>query len=75
MLANPEIEVVDSGTHPAQRVALIHRALDAGKHVLAQKPLALTVAEAHVKLLRLCVISSYSGICSFECQCIGRKPN
>ncbi len=46
LLANPEIEVVDIGTHPAQRVALIHRALDAGKHVLAQKPLALTVAEA-----------------------------
>jgi predicted dehydrogenase len=46
LLAHPEIGVVDIATHPAQRVALMRRALAAGKHILAQKPLALSVAEA-----------------------------
>lgn len=46
LLAHPEIEVVDVATHPEQRVPLIRRALEAGKHVLAQKPLALSVEEA-----------------------------
>jgi predicted dehydrogenase len=46
LLANPEIEIVDIATHPAQRIPLIQRALAAGKHVLAQKPLALDIASA-----------------------------
>lgn len=37
---NPDIEVVDIATHPEPRVALIKSALDAGKHVLSQKPFA-----------------------------------
>jgi predicted dehydrogenase len=40
LLGAPEVEIVDIATHPAARVELIRRALDAGKHVLAQKPLA-----------------------------------
>ena len=35
------IEVVDITTHPAQRVELIRAALNAGKHVLSQKPFVL----------------------------------
>jgi len=46
LLALPEVEVVDIATHPAVRLELIGRALDAGKHVLAQKPLALDVRAA-----------------------------
>lgn len=46
LLANPAIQVVDIATHPDQRVPLIQRALAAGKHILAQKPLALDVAAA-----------------------------
>ena len=46
MLANPEIQIIDIATHPAQRIELIRRALEAGKHVLAQKPLALDLYEA-----------------------------
>lgn len=46
LLACQEIEVVDIGTHPAQRAALIERALDAGKHVLSQKPFALDLVTA-----------------------------
>jgi predicted dehydrogenase len=47
LLAHPDIQVVDIATHPEQRIPLMRRALAAGKHILAQKPLALDVAEAH----------------------------
>lgn len=46
LLADPQVQVVDIATHPAQRIELIRRALAAGKHVLAQKPLALDASEA-----------------------------
>lgn len=46
LLADPEVQVVDIATHPDQRVALMRRAIAAGKHVLAQKPLALEVSAA-----------------------------
>jgi len=62
LLAHPEVEVVDIATHPAVRLELIGRALEAGKHVLAQKPLALDaraaralVEEAERRGLRLAV--------------------
>lgn len=35
------IEVVDITTHPGDRVSLIEQAIDAGKHVLSQKPFVL----------------------------------
>ena len=40
LLGHSEIEIVDIATHPDVRPALIREALAAGKHVLAQKPLA-----------------------------------
>jgi predicted dehydrogenase len=40
LLADPEIQIVDIATRPDVRVELIARAVEAGKHVLAQKPLA-----------------------------------
>lgn len=46
LLADPDVQVVDIATHPAQRIGLMRQAVAAGKHVLAQKPLALEVAEA-----------------------------
>jgi predicted dehydrogenase len=46
LLTHPDIQIVDIATHPDQRVPLMRRAMEAGKHILAQKPLALTVAEA-----------------------------
>jgi predicted dehydrogenase len=41
LLADPRIDVVDIATGPEARLELISRAIEAGKHVLAQKPLAL----------------------------------
>lgn len=46
LLADPDVEVVDIATHPGVRPELIRRALEAGKHVLARKPLALDVPAA-----------------------------
>jgi predicted dehydrogenase len=40
LLADPEVSAIDIATRPAERPELILRAIDAGKHVLAQKPLA-----------------------------------
>ncbi len=38
LLSRQDIEVVDIATHPPERAALIEAALQAGKHVLSQKP-------------------------------------
>ena len=38
LLARDDIEVVDITTHPQERVPIIEAALDAGKHILSQKP-------------------------------------
>jgi predicted dehydrogenase len=46
LLAQREVEIVDIATPPEGRAALIRRALEAGKHVLSQKPLADDVDEA-----------------------------
>ena len=40
LLRHPDVEIVDIATHPEVRPALVRDALAAGKHVLAQKPLA-----------------------------------
>ncbi|WP_166644411.1 Gfo/Idh/MocA family oxidoreductase [Microbacterium sp. BK668] len=41
LLADPEIDVVDIATGPDGRLALIEAAIEADKHVLAQKPLSI----------------------------------
>lgn len=46
LLNHPDIHVVDIATRPAGRAELIRQALQADKHVLAQKPLAINMEEA-----------------------------
>ena len=41
LLERDDIAVVDITTHPADRVPILHDALEAGKHVLSQKPFVL----------------------------------
>jgi predicted dehydrogenase len=52
LLKRDDIEVVDIATHPAERVAIIKAAINAGKHVLSQKPFVtdLDVGERLVAL-------------------------
>lgn len=45
LLGDPAVRVVDIATPAAGRMAWIERAVDAGKHVLAQKPLTTERAE------------------------------
>ncbi len=45
LLANPAVEVVDLATPPTDRLGLVAEVVGAGRHVLAQKPLALSAAE------------------------------
>ncbi len=47
-----DIEVVDIATHPDVRAPIIKAALDAGKHVLSQKPFALDLASGE-RLVKL----------------------
>jgi predicted dehydrogenase len=46
VLGNPDIHVLDVAVQPHQRIDLIKRIAEAGKHVLSQKPLAMTLEEA-----------------------------
>ena len=46
LLADPRIDIVDIATHPGVRRGLIEQAIDAGKHVLSQKPFAVDLAAA-----------------------------
>jgi len=52
VLARPDIAVVDIATHPRERLPLIEDALNAGKHVLSQKPFVLDLDEGE-RLVRL----------------------
>lgn len=45
LLADPRVGVVDIATGPDARLGLIEAAVDAGKHVLAQKPLSADASE------------------------------
>jgi predicted dehydrogenase len=58
VIACPGVEVVDIATHPAQRVVLIEAAIDAGKHVLSQKPFVLDLAVGE----RLCDRAAKRGV-------------
>lgn len=53
LLADPEVEVVDIAVPPHEQPALVARAAAAGKHVLAQKPLARDLAGAR-EAVRAC---------------------
>jgi predicted dehydrogenase len=45
LLADPEVRYVDLATGPEGRLEWIEAAVEAGKHVLAQKPLTLSAAD------------------------------
>jgi predicted dehydrogenase len=52
VLADPEIDVVDITPHPAARLPIIEAALEAGKHVLSQKPFVTDLDDGE-RLVRL----------------------
>jgi predicted dehydrogenase len=50
LLADPEVDLVDLCVPNDQHAAMAVRALEAGKHVLVEKPIALEVADADAML-------------------------
>jgi predicted dehydrogenase len=53
LLEDPQITVIDLAVHAAQRPPLVEQIARAGKHILSQKPFALTFAEAR-RMVELC---------------------
>lgn len=58
LLARPDIDVIDLTPHPAERVPLIEAALEAGKHVLSQKPFVTDLATGE----RLAALAEARGV-------------
>jgi predicted dehydrogenase len=54
LLKRPDVDIIDAATHPSPRVKIIEDALEAGKHVLSQKPfvLDLEIGERLAKLAK-----------------------
>jgi predicted dehydrogenase len=53
VLGRPDVDVIDLAVHAAQRLPLVERIAAAGKHILSQKPFALTYAEAE-RMVAIC---------------------
>lgn len=61
LLSDPEVRFVDLATGPEGRLAWIERAVAAGKHVLAQKPLTLSAGDL-ARLPRVLAEADAAGI-------------
>ncbi|MCC5823913.1 MAG: Gfo/Idh/MocA family oxidoreductase [Phycisphaerales bacterium] len=70
LLADPSIELVSICTHTDTHVDLAIQALDAGKHVLVEKPVAVTVQEVE----RLAARVARSGRLCIPAMCIRHWP-
>jgi predicted dehydrogenase len=64
MLANDDIEIVDVATQPEPRVRLASAVIDAGKHLLCEKPLCRDAADAEA----LAAAANAAGIVHAVCH-------
>lgn len=58
LLRRDDIEVVDVATHPPERAPILKAALEAGKHVLSQKPFVLDLDHGE----KLCDLADRKGL-------------
>ena len=69
LLANPAVEAVIITTPPAPRFDLARRALEAGKHLLLEKPVALD-ADQVAELQRIAIAKRLSVAVDFEYRAV-----
>ena len=69
LLDDPAVEAVVIATPPSARFALAQQALQAGKHLLLEKPVALSAAEA-VQLERLAIAQGCICAVNFEYRAV-----
>ena len=69
LLADPAVEAVVIATPPAPRFALARRALEAGKHLLLEKPIALHADQAR-ELQRLAIAQGLSVAVDYEYRAV-----
>jgi predicted dehydrogenase len=53
LLSDPEVEVVDIAVPPHEQLEVIRKVAKAGKHILAQKPIAMNLSQAR-QIVRIC---------------------
>jgi len=58
VLSQDDIEVVDVATHPETRIPILEAAIDAGKHILSQKPFVVDIETGK----RLCDRADEKGV-------------
>jgi predicted dehydrogenase len=58
VLARPDVDVIDLAVHASQRPPLVERIAAAGKHILSQKPFALSLADAQA----MCAVCEEAGV-------------
>jgi predicted dehydrogenase len=60
VLARPDISVLDICVPPSLRPEIVRRAAQAGKHILTEKPLAVTPAAAEEMIRPVATVASVS---------------
>ncbi len=58
LIKDEDVEVVDAATHPESRITMIEEAIDAGKHILSQKPFVEDLDQGY----RLCDAADSKGV-------------
>jgi predicted dehydrogenase len=70
ILADPKVDVVDICTPNSQHYSIAHEALEAGKHVVCEKPLATSVEEAQ----KLVTLAAQKGVRNCVCHNLRYYP-
>ncbi len=71
MLADPNLHVIDITSYPSQHKEQAVKAAAAGKHLIIEKPLALTLPDCHAILQAVEAAGVQSCVC-FECRFSGQ---
>ncbi len=71
MLANPDIQVVDISSYPSQHKDQAIAAAKAGKHLIIEKPMAMSLADCR-EIVQTAAENGVRGCVCFECRFSGQ---